>query len=445
MYLQEVLTAEQKKCFAPNLTKVNPTLFNYLSMDSWITLLYQIFRIYFLYRLTPKSYKVHLGGSDEGKSFAEVPKGHLEGSNFLSASEGILIHWVESSVSEVLLEERRVTNFEKDFRDGVLIGVLLQKYANSSVLKNIKIPCTFEEDYRHNAEKIVRALEEIGLSSHLVPRDIFSPLQREMLLFLVHLYHYLPYYTPQNPSIEFSCVLGEEIIRTIELTNPSTKPVNYTTKYEGSEDFVLVSDKEFRIEPKKTHSFQVKLVSRVSLPVTGKISFVSKKENSVIAAAVVFNLQANIVGKISDKIWNISGILYEQVDFPIDVVNKFAASEISEFSVSITTEYLYEPKKGKKEVSRRLQKNQECASVFTKFDVVRLRKNVPTQFLLSFIPTSMHTTRSIIIFSNLHVGEFQHEIIATVEPPTILADVRPPMVLSMDQVVNWEYSLFFRN
>ena len=103
----------------------------------------------------------------------------------------------------------------------------------------------------------------------------------------------------------------------------------YVAKYEGSEDFVLLSDREFRIEPKKTHHFEVKFVSRVSTPVTGKISFVNKKENSIVAAAVVFNLKSVITGKISDKIWNISGVLYEQIDFPIDIVNKFSGSEIA--------------------------------------------------------------------------------------------------------------------
>lgn len=80
------MTLEQKKCYGINLTRVNPTLFNYLSMDSWISLLYQIFRIYFLFRLTPKSYKSHLAGSDEGKQLTDIPKGYLEGSNFLSSS-----------------------------------------------------------------------------------------------------------------------------------------------------------------------------------------------------------------------------------------------------------------------------------------------------------------------------------------------------------------------
>lgn len=96
----------------------------------------------------------------------------------MSASEGILCYWIESCVLEVLLEERRITNFDKDFRDGVMIAVLLQKYANLKILRNMKVLCSNEEDYRQNANIVVKGLEEIGLNSHILPKDISHPLQR---------------------------------------------------------------------------------------------------------------------------------------------------------------------------------------------------------------------------------------------------------------------------
>lgn len=77
-----------------------------------------------------------------------------------------------------MLEERRITNFEKDFKDGVVIAVLLQKYTGSGVLKTLKNPCVLDDDFRHNAEQICRALEEIGLGCHLIAKDIYNPLQR---------------------------------------------------------------------------------------------------------------------------------------------------------------------------------------------------------------------------------------------------------------------------
>jgi hypothetical protein len=51
----------------------------------------------------------------------------------------------------VLLEERRLSNFDKDFRDSTVIGALLQKYANVMVLKRMKMVCSTEEDYKENA------------------------------------------------------------------------------------------------------------------------------------------------------------------------------------------------------------------------------------------------------------------------------------------------------
>lgn len=52
---------------------------------------------------------------------------------------------------------------------------------------------------------------------------------------------------------------------------------------------------------------------------------------------MVFELKSNITGKVSDKAWNISGPLYEQIDFPIDIVNKFTSVEMADFSVTVLT------------------------------------------------------------------------------------------------------------
>jgi hypothetical protein len=85
-----------------------------------------------------------------------------------------------------------------------------------------------------------------------------------MLLFILNLYVYLPFYVPKQEPIVFKCILGEEVTRNIELTNPSTKPVIYEVNYEGSEDFKLVGERKFRLEPKETYKYEVKFVSRIS-------------------------------------------------------------------------------------------------------------------------------------------------------------------------------------
>lgn len=66
-------------------------------------------------------------------------------------------------------------------------------------------------------------------------------------MFILHMYVYLPFYVPKQEPVVFKCILGEEVIRTIELTNPSNKAVTYVARYEGSEDFQLLSEEKFRI------------------------------------------------------------------------------------------------------------------------------------------------------------------------------------------------------
>jgi len=139
------LPPEKAKFYMPSLLKINSGLYNYLSMESWITLLYQIFKIYVLARVSPKNFKQHL------PNMPEVPPHYLQFSNFSSVSESILFFWCEQAVAEVLLEERRLTNFDKDFKDGTVIGALLQKYANVMALKKMKMLCSTDEDYKENA------------------------------------------------------------------------------------------------------------------------------------------------------------------------------------------------------------------------------------------------------------------------------------------------------
>lgn len=76
------------------------------------------------------------------------------------------------------MEERRLTNFDKDFKDGIVIGALIQKYAGTNVLKKMKMVCTSEEDYKENANVVCEGLKEIGMLNHITPKDISNPLQR---------------------------------------------------------------------------------------------------------------------------------------------------------------------------------------------------------------------------------------------------------------------------
>jgi len=95
---------------------------------------------------------------------------------------------------------------------------------------SLKPVCKNEEDYLFNAEKILNALSDLGLETHLKPKDLANATDRDMLLFLIHIFNSLSSFIPQKDPIIFSCILGEEVTQFIELTNPSPKPVAYWVK-----------------------------------------------------------------------------------------------------------------------------------------------------------------------------------------------------------------------
>jgi len=71
-------------------------------------------------------------------------------------------------------------------------------------------------------------------------------------------------------------------------------------KYEGHNDF-SIEENNIRIEPRTSVpvKFKVKFVSRISTPVTGRLTFFNKKETNAQAAALVFDLKSQVTTKIS--------------------------------------------------------------------------------------------------------------------------------------------------
>jgi len=54
----------------------------------------------------------------------------------------------------------------------------LQKYGGINVLKKMKMVCSFEDDFKENAQIVCDGLAEIGMQNHITAKDIANPLQR---------------------------------------------------------------------------------------------------------------------------------------------------------------------------------------------------------------------------------------------------------------------------
>ena len=91
-----------------------------------------------------------------------------------------------------------------------------------------------EEVVATNFECLMRALQELGLTFPLTLPDCLEnpPQPRNFLLLALYLFQMLPHYVPKT-TIAYQAVLGVPMTKSIELSNPSKKPVSYICRVFG--------------------------------------------------------------------------------------------------------------------------------------------------------------------------------------------------------------------
>ena len=417
----------------------------------------------------------------------KLPDFYLQDSNLYSTHETVLLRWIELYQSDPVC---RLTNFDRELKNSIYISNIIQGYINTPSIKgilNLKQECLNSDDLLFNAEKILQALSFIGLETHMQAKNIAYPSARENVLFLTHIYQSLLNYIPKHDPIVFSCILGQEVIKNIELKNPTKKVISFWVKFEGHKDFSIESE-TLRIEPLGKADFKVKFQSRIFEPVTGRLTFFNKRESNINAAAIVFDLRSEITERLSSEVINIQSQLYQSKQEIITIKNMFSNSslEFADFNITLLVDKISKenPKKeGKNKspekkdqsskinngLSKKIKKTQKSGKAialksFSKDsassrsnsksnnlktyqkdsndnkehilnflmptficskDKVHLRKGESTQVSLIFLPMVYENYRCRIICCDKDVGEFQIEVCAETLLPEILTDIRP--------------------
>ena len=97
----------------------------YLAMESWLTVFYQVLKIYYLNRVTPKSFK-NLPGMPPTETSIEP---NMTKSNVYSVPETILLKWMTYHYCRVNpMHPKVVTNFSADLRDGLVFAALIRSH-----------------------------------------------------------------------------------------------------------------------------------------------------------------------------------------------------------------------------------------------------------------------------------------------------------------------------
>jgi len=398
----------------------------YYHKESWVLLVYQILKIFYLSRVNLKSLSLalkHLPNEIQQKYLN--PK--MPQSNVFSSSEFILLRWLNACFEYINPNiDREAYSFSKDFSDSSLLTSLILSYfpkeekfiANKrkSVQNEVKII---------NYNMLLNILRDYGIYTHIKafqisPNNINS---REILLFLTMLFQNMQHFYPKE-NIQFSCILGDSVIKAITLMNPTNKLLEYAVKYDGSDCFSITKGSDIKIDPGKEIEYQITFKSKLSSRVEGKIYFINRRPGwSCQAAPIVYSLSSNVTGRRSIEYKIISTNLYSRFAYKLSVQLPFP-KERGEFHV--TTEQKKKYVQSKKLGAKTNMKNFNSELIYKAFSIkgeedgkaiIKFNNSETSEIVVYFLPVELETYECNLIFTKENVGEFQYTIEGRVERP----------------------------
>ena len=412
-------------------SKSLPLQWKYFHRESWVLLVYQILKIFYLSRINLKSLSLaikHLPNEIQKKYLNnKIPQ-----SNIYSQAEFILLRWLNACYEYINPSlAKDIYNFSSNFSDSSLLtAIILSYFPKEDKVPHISKRKTFQNEAKKlNYNTIFNILTEYGIYTHIKKFQISSNNinAREILLFIAVLFQNMQHFYPKD-TIVFSCILGDSLVKAISLMNPTKKTLEYAVKYEGSDCFSLnkTNTSDIKIEPGKEIECQITFKSKLSSKVEGKIYFINRKPGwASQAAPIVYNLVSNINGRRSIEYKIISTNLYSRFAYKLHVVSPFT-KEKGEFEVRLEQKkkYVQSIKKGAKNNI----KNFNPEIIYKAFSIkgeeenttiVRLTNSeCSTDIVVYFLPVELETYECNLIFINENIGEFQYTIEGRVERPT---------------------------
>lgn len=410
-----------------------------VSSAAWRVVLMQTIKVFVLSRVTPKQFK-GMPGLDDKVTAADAS---LAGSNFYSVSEVILLKWMSYHFAHAMPNDaKRVTNFGADLQSGLVFYSVLANHwpALESFKETLKLEPKTEEDLLANAEAVLAMLHAVNIPYNITASQLLSSTPSEMLLFTVFLYNSLPQLIPKT-TIDFTCMLGETVVKNIELTNPSNKTISYSARLEGCADF-SIEHSAVRLEPKSSVQLPVQLMPTSSNPTPCRLILSSLREGSgATATTLVFALNPVVLANKPIRSITFNTKCYNIVTSTVDLVNPFPAD--CEFAVTVQNldqdkldaeaaaaaaaaqgggrGAANEKKKPKKSKLPKIDRSIYPDSFGVDRKTVRCKKGDRVQLNVSYLPFTMGVHTAMITFEDATYGKFVYQCNGT-------ADFPPPMI-----------------
>ncbi|ETM01724.1 hypothetical protein L917_01720 [Phytophthora nicotianae] len=363
-----------------------------VSSAAWMKVIYQVIKCFLLSRITWKGYQMQLqsdeNSSGENTARSDKRKGEkhpnsagraCQGSNVYSEAEMVLIQWLCDRVRALhkpqnapvaslggAILETQLLDIGRDLRDGRWFFHLIAAHIPTLSVDQSAYHCfrwmpeaTSRQrrppsgaQLQHQAVLLQQTLGAFGLDFGMdVDRFLRGFTGREILLLLLHLQQTLPQFIPKA-TIEFKGGLGQVMEKSIELKNPSAKPLRYhvfldkgdrnvsTTGTDSTANEFTIESNEIVLDPGKTVAFVVTFRPRFSRKITARLVFQAVRGDIAGSsvggggATMVFLLQSNIVSRKPVRIIQLEAKTYEKRVEEILIENQFPTN--ANFKLSMT-------------------------------------------------------------------------------------------------------------
>jgi len=364
-------------------------------------------RLFVLSRFTPKNIKTFAG--IDPKSF---PALLTSGSNLYSSSELSLLAWLSYHNTLVNPTEKTpVSNFDTNLHDCRAFAAAIISHVPSvrSTLALLK-KSEHEWDRLENAKTLLRIMKALNLDYCPSEEALISAPGRDLILFVVYLVDSLPGFIPKT-TVEFDGRLNEPVIKNIELTNPSARPLVYNIRIDGSPEFAAADS--LKIGPRDKIKFPVTCLHTQRLPAVGEsteaqIFFMGERvAGSPVGATLVFNLKSQVKSFKRTQIMTKETKLYEAVSFEVPCANTNSETdtEINVTLINLNTwpSTTHEPSSPMKKGSKPKKIDPTShhllpeMTFWVKKSKFKLKKNTTGSVPISFLPLRM-AAHSCLVF-----------------------------------------------
>ncbi|CAD7959898.1 unnamed protein product [Amoebophrya sp. A25] len=448
-----------------------------ISLEAWTNFVMQVVKVFLLNRVTPKSFRKDLPGMmpddedeqpEEGASKMKIPielqtcldvRGMAD-SNIYSVSESILLRWLNYHYWKCNKEEKRfpprvIRNFDSDLQDMTVFGMVLWSHAPfiAERLRPMKYPPANAIQLATNGNCVLQALQDLQLQYPLTKDDILAdPNGRDFLFLALFLFQNLPHYVPKT-VIQYQTMLGTNLTKSIELTNPSRHVVTYSATLRGSGEFVCPQKEPLRIEPKQSCSFPVQFLSKFTRSSDALLTFTSRREGNLHAAAITFKLQSKCNGRKPRKILHQTAVVYEVGAEDIEIENPFpedADFKITAIPFQHVTEFPSTSPpvtafgEGNELINKGTSTLQHPIDPFhLSQGHVKIKGNSSAKISVSFLPFEVGHFVTQLQFYDGKVGEFYIEVQGSSTPPGPLELFK--VAMKVEEVGLKELAIPYRN